>query len=76
MSKDYQTQKQTRTPKRGTNDNAKRQQKGSIRKLVRANGTKAWEWRYRESGKMKQETFFVVDYPTRNELQHHLQPVL
>ncbi len=27
-----------------------------------------WEWRYREQGKLRQESFRVADYPTENAL--------
>ena len=38
-------------------------QRGSTMR-VRSN----WEWRYREQGKMRQESFRVADYPTENAL--------
>ena len=51
-------------------------QRGSVRKVTRRDGTKAWEWRYRINGKMKQETFPVGKFKTEGDLWIHLGPAI
>jgi integrase len=48
------------------------QQTGSIRVVRRAKGIKAWEWRYRLNGIMKQETFSREEFPTEKALWSHI----
>ena len=47
-------------------------QRGSIRRVKRANGTEVWDWRYRVRGQMKQQMFPVADFPTKKELWRYL----
>lgn len=48
-------------------------QRGSIRRIKRANGKQVWEWRYRVRGVMKQETFPAADFPNQKALWPHLE---
>jgi len=44
-----------------------------LRKVKRASGLQVWEWRYREKGLMKQQTFQVADYPRKKDVLKHLE---
>lgn len=48
-------------------------QRGSIRKIERKRGNAVWEWRYRVSGVMKQETFAVDEFKTEKALWRRLE---
>ena len=48
-------------------------QRGSLRKVKRANGNEVWEWRYRVQGRMQQQMLRVSDFPTRKAVWEHLQ---
>jgi hypothetical protein len=40
-------------------------QRGSLRKVKRANGNEVCEWRYRVKAKMQQQMLRVADFPTK-----------
>ena len=48
-------------------------QRGSIRRIKRANGKQVWEWRYRDKGTMRQQTFPVADFANQKALWAHLE---
>jgi integrase len=48
-------------------------QRGSLRKVKRANGNQVWEWRYRVGGTQKQQMLRVKDFPTRKAVWDHLE---
>lgn len=48
-------------------------QTGTLRRVKRAGGKEAWEWRYRLRGKQQQETFKVEDYPTQKLMWQRLE---
>jgi len=48
-------------------------QRGSLRKVKRANGNDVWEWRYRVQGRMQQQMLRVSDFPTKKAVQQHLE---
>jgi integrase len=58
---------------KGDRNMAQLYQRGTLRKLTRSNGEEAWEWRFSQDRKRKQETFQVADYPTERVMWQHLE---
>jgi integrase len=56
-------------------DDPRKVQTGSLRQVPRANGKRAWEWRYVDpaTGGVKSRTFPETQFPTLTKIEEHLE---